>query len=338
MKYWEQPYNPWIGCSKCSPGCQNCYAETLHTQRHVALLEGKKMPECYRKPFNEIQILDNRLDIPLKRKTPTVFFVCNMGDLFHPNVPGNFIAEVFTRMTLAKKHTFLVLTKRITRAMKYLQFVPWDMQIYKNVWLGTTVCTQAEADKNIPLLLQTPAAHRWLSIEPMLGPIDIIAAEGDMQCIQCQHKWHNDKAPYRCPSCSNEDSFQMVSCNDPYKDTVSRLDQVIVGGETGKNARPMHPDNVRKVRDDCKEAGVPFMFKQWGEWVVANDKNLAKNGKQWDSRRSDCIWLDIDGTIKQESSFGLSADAYAMIRVGKKKSGRLLDGVEYNDLAWSCND
>jgi protein gp37 len=228
MKYWGKiPYNPVIGCSKCSPGCQNCYAERLHTQRHKALLAGKKVSgKCYRKPFSAIQLLEDRLDIPLRRKTPTVFFVCNMSDLFHKDVPFEFIEGVFHQMHRRPQHTFLVLTKRPKRMLRYYkERKKWtesmgvNFKTLPNLWLGTTVCNQAEKEK-IDLLRQTPAAHRWLSLEPLLEDLGELNLEG--------------------------------------------IDQVILGGESGPNARPMKLEWAKSVRNQCKEAGVPFMFKQWG--------------------------------------------------------------------------
>ncbi len=399
MKYWDVPWNGALGCSKISPGCTYCYAEKLHTQRHVALLENKKVPECYRKPFNEIQLLEDRLDIPLRRKKPTVFFVCNMGDLFHPDVPFEFADKVFAVMALCPQHTFLVLTKRTKSMARYFQGISCDdgrvheiahelmrppfglwtdadnvydtavaaiYENFPNLWLGTTVCNQAEADKNIPLLLQTPAAHRFLSIEPMLGEINIQQTYGDSYycskcgycgemdrrcCVECSNevdgcqydetddgdcsKCDQGTMTAACPKCktySGQDDgegFAMIECF--YEKPLPGIDQVILGGETGKNARPMHPDWARGVRDLCEAACVPFMFKQNGEFKP-DGKPLGNfcDGKT--------VYLDIGGQVHtgMVSNTTIIRDkCEIMLRVGKKRAGRLLDGVEHNDLVWS---
>lgn len=304
MKWWDQSWNPVVGCSKCSPGCTNCYAETLHTQRYDAKQAGKKVSgKCYEKPFSQIQLLEERLDIPMRRKIPTVYFVNSMSDLFHPDVPFEFIDKVFATIAINPQHTFLVLTKRAGRMREYYNrhvkirtediasaltgkmvrlTRDWPLS---NAWLGVTVCNQAEADKNIPLLLQTPAAHRFLSIEPMLGEIDIRKHLTPRPIIDCAFA-----APVDL-TCTNEDNMTPECHNAAcplVPNTVSpapEINQVILGGETGKNARPMHPEWAQSIRDQCKEAGVPFFLKQ----------------------------------------------------LGLRKLGRVIDGVEHNDLAWSSN-
>ncbi len=233
MKWWDKSWNPVVGCTKASPGCANCYAEKLHMQRFSAFLARKKVSgKCYQKPFSTIQLFEERLDIPLRRKIPTTYFVNSMSDLFHPEIPFEFIDKVYNTMLCSHWHTFLTLTKRPERMIEYYKTKPHVVIEAGNVWLGVTVCNQAEADKNIPLLLQTPAAHRFLSIEPMLGEIDLTTTKMKTGPV------------YSCVNITKE------------------LDQVILGGETGPNARPTHPDWARKVRDDCKAAGVPFFMKQ----------------------------------------------------------------------------
>lgn len=280
MKWWDESWNPSVGCTKCSPGCQNCYAESLHTQRYRAKRADKKVSgKCYDRPFNNvIQLLEERLEVPLHWKKPRSIFVCNMSDLFHPEVPFEFIDKVFAVMALCPQHTFLVLTKRADRMLKY--FSDWDIRKAQrisvnpstlefalsrgthleiegytterdlplsNLWLGVTVCNQAEADEKIPLLLQTPAAHRFLSIEPMLEAIEI--------------KSFPTVNNTGCPL--NPLTGELLYGEEYIKG--EKIDQVILGGETSKNARPLHPDWARTVRDDCKAAGVPFFMKQMSQ-------------------------------------------------------------------------
>lgn len=321
MIWWDKSWNPVMGCSQISSGCLNCYACSLHTQRHIALHKGKKVPRCYHLPFHVVQCLEERLDIPLRRKIPTTWFVNSMSDLFHPDVPFEFVDMVYAIMRRSTKHTFLVLTKRMHRAAQYLKQNYGPHRYIGNVWLGVTVCNQAEADKNIPLLLQTPAAHRFLSIEPMLGEIDLKLIEGHtIKTVRLE----DGKTPcYR------------------NLDTGGRLDQVILGFETGKKARPGHPDWARKVRDDCKAAGVPFMFKQWGEWEVANKENARRNGYVVTESRQGFLTPYNKNKFRNINNDGSDynnnpqPNSVAMARVGKKKAGRKLDGVEHNNLAWS---
>jgi hypothetical protein len=157
-----------------------------------------------------------------------------------------------------------------------------DPLVPKNIWLGITVCNQEEADRDIPKLLKTPAAKRFLSIEPMLGEVNL--------------------RDYVRP--------KFVPSDDPnWKTLRPPLDWVIVGGETGKHARPLNPDYVCSIRDQCAGTGVPFMFKQWGEFHPL-------------------VWCDGGQiVIGDEDAPCVNVDGVPMIRVGKKRSGRLLDGV-----------
>ena len=357
--------------------------------------------ECYEKPFSTIQLLEERLDIPLRRKIPTTWFVNSMSDLFHPDVPFEFIDKVFAVMALCSQHTFLVLTKQADRMKEYFKCegsrthpdrcmeigcIAGDMEHehnikcsiiehlpFPNVWLGVTVCNQEEADKNIPLLLQTPAARRFLSIEPMLGPIDLIRAYGesyycskcgycgDMDrrcCVECSNevdglqynetdagdcsKCGQGTMTAACPKCDtyigqdDGEAFAMLDCY--HEKPLPGIAQVNLGGETGKDARPIHPDWARKVRDDCEAAGVPFMFKQWGEWLQVRYESETYKRLRCGSKN-----MEYADYHHYENKFYIHcacaiAERPCFYRVGKKRAGRLLDGVEHNDLAWSYND
>jgi protein gp37 len=209
---------------------------------------------------------DDTLLKPLRWKRPRMIFVNSMSDLFHEAVPWRVIDRVFQVMELAEKHTFQVLTKRAQVMREYLRNSRraqsarvWPLP---NVWIGVSAERQKEADERIPDLLATPAAVRFLSAEPLLGPLDIIRYMPD--------------PTENCPQ--------------------TRLDWVIVGGESGPRARPMHPQWARDIRDQCQTAGVAYFFKQWGEWTPTNM---------------------ISGEYE---------------RVGKKAAGRRLDGRTWDEM------
>ena len=235
-------WNPMSGCTKISEGCKNCYAEKMAYRLQAMGTKG------YENGFT-VTLHPEKLREPLERKKPTMYFV-SMGDLFHEDVPFSFIKEVFLMMGYANQHTYQILTKRPERMREFIlwfmdkipaiegekrRFENWS----NNIWLGVTAENQEQADKRIPILIDTPAAVRFVSIEPMLGEIN----------LQKLHRKMVNGAP-------------AYPCNEPY---LFDLDWVIVGGETGANARPMHPDWVRSIKEQCEEARVPFFFKKWGK-------------------------------------------------------------------------
>lgn len=221
--------------------------------------------------FNDVQCHESALDQPMHCKKGRKIFVCPRADLFHDDVPFEFIDRVFAVMALAKQHTFQVLTKRPERMRDYMlrlgnsakllddaartlgytfkfqgkYMVSWPIS---NIWLGVSVEDQAAADVRIPLLLDTPAAIRWISAEPLLGPVDI-----------SDHLWGRANPCEDCP----QDADCDCGFTPRHKVTLEpALHWVVVGGESGLNARPMHPDWARDLRDQCEAAGVPFFMKQ----------------------------------------------------------------------------
>lgn len=234
IQWTESTWNPVSGCSKVSPGCKSCYAERL----------AKRLPASHAagKPFSEVVCHPDRLAIPLHWRKPRRIFVCSMGDLFHPDVPFEFIARIWSVMHDCPQHTFQILTKRPARMAEWLFRVSTcEGMPLPNVWLGVTAEDQQRADERIPLLLKCPAAVRFVSVEPMLGPVRLGLEPGPAVGLPEGKAWRP----------ANPGS----------------LDWIICGGESGPGARPMHPDWVRSIRDMCKSAGVPFFFKQWGEWA-----------------------------------------------------------------------
>ena len=314
IEWTEATWNPLSGCTKISDGCKNCYAEKMANRLKAMGAKG------YENGF-AVTLHPDRLDEPLKRKKPTMYFVCSMGDLFHEDVPSEFIRKVWIIMIEARQHTFQVLTKRPDRMAEFLKthapvramtgetygkdFLP------KNIWLGVTAENQEEADKRIPILLDTPAAVRFVSVEPMLEAINLTN-------IDCSGYYENMKSD--CDRYVSVDSLSGIySLSATDLEHVSGkgfgLNWVIVGGETGANARPMHPDWVRSIKEQCKEEKVPFFFKQWGEF------NTLPQGKSVTGYKSH-FWED-----------GRQA-----VQVGKKQAGHLLDGVEYREMPEDGNE
>jgi len=228
IEWAEESWNPVTGCSRVSEGCANCYAERM--AKRLAGRCGYPADDPFRVTFHE-----DKLPAPLHWKKPRVVFVCSMGDLFHEDVTYEELTMVWNVMLEADWHLFLVLTKRPERMREFIR-VPLP-----NVWLGVSAENQARADERIPVLLSIPAAKRFVSIEPMLGPVEL----GEYL--------YSD---YDVAAMDN----QLLTPLEGFKHI--KLDWVIVGGESGPGARPIHPDWARSVRDQCRDAGVPFFMKQ----------------------------------------------------------------------------
>lgn len=299
-------WNPVTGCTKlspASPGCQNCYASTFAERFRGA-------PGHYFERGFDVQLRPDKLGLPLRWTKPRKVFVNSMSDLFHDKVPDEFIAKVFSVMACADHHTFQLLTKRHGRMRSLLTSEAFRELVFKcqaldlpgdvmgdywplpNVWLGVSTEDQKRADLRIPALLDTPAAARFVSAEPLLGPIDL----------------HGDPI--------GKDSVFWIG----------HLDWVIVGGESGSGARPMHPDWARSLRDQCLAAGVPFLFKQWGEWRWTREADDYEYERAHGDLYPNAKWETVspDGVIAADN---IPHPGYAtMQRVGKKRAGRELDG------------
>lgn len=274
--YKPETWNPIVGCSKVSPGCDNCYAERMANRLSVALGAKGAEPSDAWIAYSDIitkghwngktALVKSALNKPLKWKEPRMIFVCSMSDLFHESMPFETIERVFEEMWEYDQHIYVLLTKRPERALKFYQWVAENIVLTwrpkDNIWLGVTAENQEQADRRIPILLQIPAAKRFVSIEPMLG------------AIQFETRWF-------FPVPFDFDKRAVVSTKEVFENDLLApmpgLDWVICGGETGPKSRPMHPDWVRSLRDQCKAAGVPFFFKQWGEWLPVS----TVDGKQY---------------------------------------------------------
>jgi protein gp37 len=267
-------------------------------------------------------------------RDPRRIFVNSMSDLFHESLPFETIDKIFAVMAMCHQHTFQVLTKRPERMLQYMKEIQdddKDMHRWageacaisgspcasglvedadwppKNIWLGTSVEDQKTADERIPLLLQTPAAVRWISAEPLLGPITFRWA-----------KWDNWNEPHPRRKGGPD---QTTSINE--HDGLRMLDWVVVGGESGPGARPMHPDWARNLRDQCQAASVPFFFKQWGEFSPYDHPRKTLKGDLMIAKGGATLSFPFTGNQVKE-------DMIRMYRVGKKVAGRLLDGREHN--------
>ncbi len=239
----DATWNPVSGCTRVSSGCNNCYAFQLHDQRHVAWKRGRwdAAPAQYHLPFSKVQLLPERLDDPFHWRKPRRVFVNSMSDLCHEQVDGGYITRVFEVMRLAKQHTFQVLTKRPERMLDFCRtYYARSPEPLPNVWLGSSVEDQAAANERIPYLLQTPAAVRFLSCEPLLSAVDL------WPFFAVADNWGELSGP-RC---------------DP--DGSPAMKWVILGGESGPHARPMNLDWVRLLIEQCREAGAKPFVKQLG--------------------------------------------------------------------------
>lgn len=294
-------WNPVTGCTPVSEGCENCYAKRM-AQR----LRGRYgYPED--EPF-KVTFHPNRLKEPLKLRKPSRIFVCSMGDILHDNVEPVVLAMILDIVSRCPQHTFLVLTKRPERMVEDIRqnamIAGWFKKPLPNLWWGVTV-ENNDYLWRIAHLLQIPAAVRFVSVEPMLGPVGLndIGFDGVRLKAEC-------------------------FCDSPRS---AGLDWVICGGETGPGARPMHPDWVRSLRDQCRAARVPFLFKQWGEWRPMESTDscpLDKVGYWYRGWRPFTPLYSADG---HSFTIGVSPWGAHMAMVGRRTAGRLLDGEIWDE-------
>lgn len=286
----------------------------------------------------KVKLVPELLVQPLRWTKPRMIFVNSMSDLFHPGVPDEFIDRVFAVMALATQHTFQILTKRPLRMRNYVSGLDqtlnaplsviqessiaraiFEMSVSRgdplpqnailmmlgsgrwplpNVWLGISTEDQATANERVPLLLDTPAAVRWVSCEPLLGAVDL----SDMRT--------RDGLQYNA----------LTAWIDPGTDPLTRrIDWIVVGGESGPGSRPMHPDWARSLRDQCQAATASFLFKQWGDWLPSDQYSA-------DGVSAPMIEADVHKWPKAKPlgppHFGMDYS----VRAGKKVAGRALDG------------
>jgi protein gp37 len=378
IEWCDHTFNPWIGCTKVSSGCDHCYAEQRMDKRLHIVQWGAGQPR------KRTSVSNWRDPVKWNARHATFFaehgrkqrvFCASLADVFDNAVDPAWRMDLFSLIAATPNLDWLLLTKRIGNVMPMCSGdgLMFDM-ICNRVWLGATVVSQEETDRDIPKLLEVPAAKRFLSMEPLLGPVDIDKYLDPWTCSNCGHHGSeadsgacrcddcNIEAIYdasigsaRCPSCGKDDgTHDRVGNSCPACEWVhgwsrdygfmfdsekpSLIDWVIVGGESGAGARPMHPDWARSVRDQCQAAGVPFLFKQWGEWLPGHHytPELQERDSDLAQSRYPCAQLHEDEqTLDWHIGYVLSNEVWddgALWRVGKKAAGRLLDGVEHNEF------
>jgi protein gp37 len=318
-RYWDKPWSLVDGCTPCSPGCDNCWSAAMSHRFAERMIRqtGEPLIDSSGRFTGCIATHTDRLSVPLKRKKPTVYAVWN--DLFHEDVPVNFLEDALAVMTNCPQHTFLVLTKRAYRlnlmTSDRLRVSRTDTWPITNLWLGLTVCNQREADEKIPAFLRAPG-KKFLSIEPMLGKIDlcnIIFTDINKVDALTGTVWEYGK---------NVGYYQ------------HQIKAVILGGETGPGARPMHPDWVRSVRDQCAEAGVPFLFKSWGSWKPCDDDHVECKGHKGTAMRLTGEIVTDEKPYWKDKAFGGTDQGFW--KAGST-AGRILDGRTHDDLPWRTN-
>lgn len=307
-------WNPATGCTKVSPGCEHCYAERM-ARRLAGRCGYPEAPHHF-----DVTLRRERLEEPLRWRKPRTVFVCSMGDLFHKDMPDGFIGEIFDVMRKARKQIFFVLTKRPKRMREFQQwwFESNHGDYLSNVWLGVSV-ESADYMWRIDELEETPAAKRIVSFEPLLGPVAGAGLERHLgvcpDCGSAQNKLSD--ATWRFAGHGWQHRCRGVHGQVGHWDMPNAIDWVIAGGESGPGARPMHPDWVRGIRDQCVAAGVPFFFKQWGAWIEESQVRL-----QWGYVLP---WeIPSNGILKQ--------DGMTFYRAGKGQTGRVLDGRTWDEM------
>ncbi len=312
IEWADHTFNPWIGCTKVGPGCDHCYAEADFDKRRGIVSWGAGQPRKRTAPST--WAMPARWNAEAARLGIRYRVFCaSLADVFDNEVDREWRDDLATLILRTPHLDWLLLTKRIGNAGEMLGEMFLDGPP-PNIRIGATITSQPEADRDIIKLLSLGLPN-FVSMEPLLGPVDL--------GLQCEN-WGNDivmdpeTGAYEC----------CKACD--FTGIGNAIDWVIVGGESGPNARPMHPDWARSLRDQCQAAGVPFLFKQWGEWKPANTmpKDTRLPSKRWG-------WVcEHGGPVDQ--GFGPFKNETAhhelMGKVGKKAAGRLLDGREWNGV------
>lgn len=304
---WTQAtWNPWHGCQKVSQGCKFCY---MYREK-----------ERYGQDPRVVQRGKTTFNQPLKWKEPRLIFTCSWSDFFIAEADA-WRDEAWDIIRGTPHHTYQILTKRPERIADH---VPHDWPL-PNVWLGTSIESQPYVEKRIEHLLRIPAVVRFLSCEPLLGPLDLSHYLYRLRCTECGK------------TSAQEDSQTFEFCTDETIVEGSPISWVITGGESGPAARPSHPDWFRDIRDLCVAAGVAYHHKQNGEWLYREACNQL---------HGDACWNKSFGTLQRRGEWFPGATPwngregqhsrddfeYCMIRCGVSAAGRLLDGREWNEM------
>lgn len=313
IEWADHTFNPWIGCTKVSPACDHCYAETLATGR-LGVGWGPHAERRRTKPSTwNLPLRWNRQAEREGRRFRV--FCASLADVFDNQASEDWRIELWRLIRATPHLDWLLLTKRPQNITKMVpQAVDfgakaWGIGPWPNVWLGTTVENQAEADRRIPHLLAVPAAKRFLSCEPLLGPVDLTRAR------HASGGWDNWLT-------GDRHRGQAIWSEG------RGLDWIIAGGESGPKARPSHPDWFRSLRDQCQAAGVPFLFKQWGEWI-GNDQHDAHGRLVCDHWTGS--GADGQGGLKWWHGTQVGGTEWS-VRLVKKEAGALLDGRKWMEV------
>ena len=302
----DETWNPTRGCSRVSEGCRNCYAEKVAKRFSGPGLPYEGLVDKHGRWNGKVVEVLSKLVDPIRWKRPRRIFVDSMSDLFHDEVDDVMIDRVFGVMAVAQHHTFQILTKRPERALRWFRDVDqdsvsslgahhadkagiddfmwddrgpgapnrrtWPGWPLPNVHIGVSVEDQETANERIPLLLQIPAAVRFLSCEPLLGPLTL--TELPAAYADAEHPEPANRPLLRLDALRGgywglppEKRPNTWNGSGDYGPDTGRVGWVIVGGESGDGARPLHPEWAKSLRDQCVAAKVPFLFKQWGEWA-----------------------------------------------------------------------
>ncbi|SDC70762.1 protein gp37 [Massilia sp. PDC64] len=294
IEWTDHTFNPWEGCQKVSPGCDHCYAETRNARfaGGAAVNWGPGAPRRRTSASNWNKPLAwnaAHAEFFAQHGRRQRVFCASLADVFDNQVDPAWRADLLELIDRTPNLDWLLLTKRIGNVADMLPN-GWLME-HTNVWLGASIVNQVEADRDIPKLVALHAAVKFLSMEPLLGPVDL---RGNLPGERAL-RW--------------------------YRPMLNMLDWVIVGGESGPAARPMHPDWARDLRDQCTAAGVPFLFKQWGEWLPATEGRSVL-GKT--------LILEGAAPLPDKPQWHGFEGGQQVARVGKKAAGRQLDGAQHD--------
>ena len=320
IEWTDHTFNPWEGCQKVGPGCDHCYAETRNARfaGGTAINWGPGAPRRRTSPANwrkPLQWNKAHAEFFAQHGRRQRVFCASLADVFDNAVDPAWRADLFDLIEKTPNLNWLLLTKRIGNVLPMISEVAQDRfdleclenpNLPDNVWLGATIVNQAEADRDIPKLLAVQARVRFLSMEPLLGPVDLSVIDVD---------GHREIYPLGgTRDCEDDDG-------KPASDVPS-LDWVIVGGESGHGARPMHATWARSLRDQCESAGVPFLFKQHGEWMPgAREDGFIK-----------LRFTGVSATGPNQPEWLEWPDGEISARVGKKAAGRMLDGRTHDEF------
>lgn len=311
IEWGHHTFNPWWGCMKVSEGCKNCYAENMDRRYYNA--DPHWGPGSSRKPQSDAywQQLDAWNRAGAKASERHRVFCASMADVFegHPDTLPH-LERLFLHIADKRHLDFLLLTKRPENIMKLIPDI-WKKQLPDNVWVGTSVENQEAANKRIPHLLHVPAKVRFLSCEPLLEEIDLIQAEKEI-FDAIDPEWRDNRRM--------DPLVNILGSCDVENKREPGIHWVIAGGESGQKARPMHPNWVKKLRDQCNKYGIPFFFKQWGEWQYVYG-SFTEPGK-----------LGPKEVALPDPVPGFERHCVIMKKVGKKNAGRKLEVRTWDEL------